>query len=251
LVRGPLVEATADSVLVRVPNVARFLVRAGSPVRLERERGLSDKEIECFLHGPVAAARAVLDGQLPLRGAAVSVREAAVLILGHAAAGKSTLAAALAMRGHALLADSLAIISGDGDVGPAVSPAQSRVILWPDMVRELGLDPAAGEIVRPSIPSRAFALGPEPETARVGAFVVLTAERPRRDPELSRLEGHEKFQPLLGLRWHLQVVEGLGLGSEQLEPMARLAGAAPFFRLRRPSRGSARELAELVEGLVP
>jgi hypothetical protein len=218
---------------------------------VDRERGVSDEEIECFRDGPVAAARAVLEGQLPLRGAAVGVREAAVVILGHPAAGKSTLAAALAMRGHALLTDSLTIVSEGGDGGPAVSPASSKVVLWPDMARELDLDPAEGELVRRSLPSRAFALGSEPNALPVGAVVVLNAERPRRDPELSQLDGQAKFAALLGLRWHLQVVEALELGPRQLEPMARLAGAAPFFRLRRPTRRSPQELAELVEELMP
>ena len=47
-VRGPVVEAKPDALLIRVP-AGRFLVRKGEPVRLERAPAATDADVRCFL----------------------------------------------------------------------------------------------------------------------------------------------------------------------------------------------------------
>ena len=99
LLRGPAIEANREEVLIRVPRVGRFLVRREPPVLVERAPGATDADLECFRDEPVAAAAALLRGDLPLRAASVSIGGRAVALCGPSASGKSTLAAALALRG--------------------------------------------------------------------------------------------------------------------------------------------------------
>ncbi|HEV7847348.1 MAG TPA: hypothetical protein VGO83_13935, partial [Thermoleophilaceae bacterium] len=73
VVRGPVVEAAPETVLIRLPLVGRFLVRAEGPARVERAPGATDADLRCFAAGPVAAAAALLRGTIPLRAAAVVI----------------------------------------------------------------------------------------------------------------------------------------------------------------------------------
>jgi hypothetical protein len=250
---GPLVEALPDAILFRVPNVARFLVRAGGPVLVERTGGVTDADLRCFRDGPLAAAAAVLRGELPLRAAAVAIGGRAVVLCGASTAGKSALAAALAQRGHAVLADAVTLISSDtGQSRFTVEPLAPETVLWPDSARELGLDEAAGRPVRPELAARAYRLGSEPLATPLAAIAVLSVDDATgSEPAVEPLSGGHKVQALLRASWHIRLAESLGLGTTRCQAAIDLAAAIPFVRVIRPGRGARLALlADLVEELV-
>jgi chloramphenicol 3-O-phosphotransferase len=84
-----------------------------------------------YLVGPVLSFVLRLRGVLALHASAVVVDDAAVLLLGGAGAGKSTLAAAMARQGHAVVSDDVAAISWRYG-RPWVRPGYPRLRLWPD-----------------------------------------------------------------------------------------------------------------------
>ena len=252
LARGPLVEATADAVLIRVPLVGRFLVRGEGPTLVERAAGATDADLGCFRDGPVAAAAALLRGELPLRAACVSVAGRTVLLCGPSAAGKSALAAALAQRGHPVLADAVALIStGPGEGPPTVTPVAPEPVLWPDTAAELGLLGKPARPVRQALVSRAYRLGPDPVAAPVTAVVALRTNPARPRASLDPLVGAAKLPTLLALRWHARLVGPLGLDDAHFAVLTRLAAETDCVQLVRPRSGApATALAELVEGLM-
>lgn len=83
-----------------------------------------------YLLGPVLGIFLSLRGFVSLHASAIVLHEQAVLFVGEAGAGKSTTAAALSKRGHALLADDIVgIIERDGKF--FAIPAYPYVSLWP------------------------------------------------------------------------------------------------------------------------
>jgi hypothetical protein len=246
----PLIDAKPGAVLLRVPLVGRFLVTAQDPVLFERRPGATDADRRCFLDEPVAAAARILRGDLVLRASCVSVGGAAVAVCGPPAAGKSALAAALARRGHPVLADAVTAVAAQPVDLPTVSAVAPQLALWPDTAAELELDGHESRIIRPAIAKRAYALGPPPAPAPVGMVVFLSADVTRTEPAVEAVEGMEKLQALLAARWHGRHVDALGLEAAHFGIAARLAGVR-CVRLARPRRGTSLDaLAQLVEELA-
>jgi hypothetical protein len=249
--RGPLVEAAPDRVLLRVPPVGRFLAAADGPVLVDRVYGATDADVACFAGGPVGAAALLLRGLLTIRGGAVAVGGAGVLICGPPAVGKSVLAAALAARGHAVLGDRVALATGDP---PALHPVDPAVQLWPDAVRLLGLAPAAGRPVRPPLARRAFRLGPSPAPLAVPLrLVVVLCPATSASLVVEEVSGPgtavSRVGLLLGREWHGRLVEPVGRAADRLGWLAALAGAR-LVGVRGHRAGRPADLAARTEALL-
>jgi hypothetical protein len=245
VVRGPVVEATRDAILLRVPTVGRFLVRDGEPVRLDRHPRAADADIRCFLDGAVAAAQALMRGVPALRAATVVLNGRAVALVGVPAVGKSTVAAALARRGHPVLADSVTVVEQDGQIHPLAARPQ----LWPDMVARLELDPAAGEPVRPGLSKLAFDLG-QGEAAPLGAVVQLANTVVHDEPTHSIVTGSDKTFALLRFAWCTRLLGPLGLEGRWFTLVSRAAAAVDVWHVLKPSALSPGDVAALLEEAV-
>jgi hypothetical protein len=230
-----LIEASAGQALLRLPSVGRYLVRPARPVVVERAPGASDEDVDCFLRGPVAALAALQRGQFALRGAAVEIRDRALVVCS-AGSGASALAAALACRGHRVLADRVVVV----DERLAMAPGHPEVTLWPDVVAALGLDPASGRPVRPALASRRYCFAPTltgvapPVRATDAVCVPLAATIVLGvDPRLggdgptvtvTEVGGHHRLELLTGAEWYPYLVDPLGLASQHFAWAASVAG---------------------------
>lgn len=250
--RSPLIDANGRSALFRLGTVGRFLVTVDEPTVVERASEATDEDVDCLLRGPVAALRCLLSGQFALRGSAVEMRRGALVLCGPAL-GASTLTAALALRGHRVIADGVVVISGDP---PAASPPSEawppRITLWPDSVEALGLDASDGQVVRPQVASRSFSLGasPSPEPSPVASVSLLASDH-RLNHE-TELEGSEQLPltmqvaALLDAQWHRALVASLGMQAQQFSWVTSLAKAVPMVVLGRDAGGVGVTLPTLV-----
>jgi len=167
---GPLGMVAPGRYLLTLPGVGRFLVEGGARVTVERAPGSTDADVACFLAGPVRQAGWLQRGRFALRGCGVVIGAGSVVITGGGGSGASTVAAALALRGHRLLADGAVPLSADGE--PVADFADESAQLWPAAVRLLGLDPGAGTTIRPGLAKRRFAFAAASPT-RLAAVVAL------------------------------------------------------------------------------
>jgi len=141
--------------------------------------GQTLEDLTAYLYGPVLGFVLRAWGRLALHASCVRVDDGADLLAGEPGAGKSTTAAALATRGHAVLSDDLTTLSLD-DGTPVAWPAFDHLRLWPSC-EPLVLDDASRlERITPSWEKRrfplagdAFASAPSP----VRAIVVLRERR--------------------------------------------------------------------------
>ena len=251
-VRGPMVEASSDAILVRIPNVARYLVRGDGTTTVDRADGATDADVRCFAEGPVAAAAALLAGCLPLRASAVSVGGRAAVLCGPSTAGKSALAAALALRGHAVLADAVSVVGpGAHGASPFATAGAHEPVLWPDMVQALGLSDVPSRRVRPALEARAYGLGPPPVAAPVGVVVLLRVDPAAAALRIQPVTGAAKLPALLGTSWLPRLLATPRLAGAAFAVTASLAQSTPLVSLVRPRAGaSPQALAPMVEGLL-
>ena len=97
---------------------------------------LTIEDMATYLLGPVLGLLLRLRGVTCLHASAVAFGETAVAFVGSEGAGKSTTAAALARRGHAILSDDIvALAEHNGSF--FVHPAYPYLCLWPESVESL------------------------------------------------------------------------------------------------------------------
>jgi hypothetical protein len=94
------------------------------------------ENVSTYLVGPVLGLLLRFRGVVCLHASAVTLGDRAVVFLGPEGAGKSTTAAALAQRGHAVIADDVVgLVEQHGRF--SVLPAYPHLSLWPDSVTML------------------------------------------------------------------------------------------------------------------
>ena len=97
---------------------------------------LTMEDLATYFLGPVMGFVLRRRGVTPLHASAVQIGGASVIISGAAAAGKSTTAAALALRGAPVLCEDIAALQ-ESEGRFLVKPGYPRVCLWPDSVEKL------------------------------------------------------------------------------------------------------------------
>ncbi len=252
--RSPLIDASAHEALMRVPGVARYLLDSVEPALIAAESSAGEADLACFLHGPVRALDLLLRGLFTLRATAVRVGDAAVLICGQAAVGKSTLGAALALRGHAVLGENVVPVTADAN-GVSVWPSGGGVELWPPSAAQLRVGDHPSRPVRPVLAKRRYELGSAgsgTDRLALGLLVVLSLDR-RLDTLAIRQVGvgRTAVQAVTAWQWHRRMIDALGLELANFDWLTNVAGAAPLIRLARPADGfTAGALAQAVESAV-
>ena len=123
--------------LFRYADGTTFVIdRGGARVWATWPTHLSVANTATYLLGPVMAFVLRARGVLSLHAGVVEVRGGAVAVAGAPEAGKSTVLAALALRGSRVLGDDLAPVYDEGG-RLGVHPSYPRVRLWNDSVERL------------------------------------------------------------------------------------------------------------------
>ena len=99
--------ATESEVYCRISNVGAIQVSCGSEVVVDAPAEVADATIGLYLLGPVLGILLQQRGLLVLHGSAVSFNGGVAAFLGNSGWGKSTMAGALAKRGHPVVTDDI------------------------------------------------------------------------------------------------------------------------------------------------
>jgi hypothetical protein len=141
---GRAVEFKRGEFRIHWRHVGTYLIRDGCEILIAPEPGAEEALIQLFLIGPALAYLMHQRGLLVLHASVVSINGLVVGFLGEKGWGKSTMAAALNARGHALVADDLLVIMPDTGGTPMVLPGPPHFKLWPEAaVAVFGDDPDA------------------------------------------------------------------------------------------------------------
>ena len=121
-------------------DVATFLIEGGERVTIALADEKVDRELlRLYVEGMVMAMVLYQRGACVLHASVVEINGYAIAFLGHVGAGKSSLAAALYLRGHRVLSDDNAavrVVAGT----PAVVPGYPFVKLFPKIAAMLCFD---------------------------------------------------------------------------------------------------------------
>jgi hypothetical protein len=225
---------------------------AGTRVACTWPAHFTVEDAATYLLGPVCGVVLRLRGIPSLHASAVVLDGAAVALVGAAGTGKSTTAAALTARGHALLADD--VLALRVDAGKILAqPAYPHLRLWPDIVPAL-LGPGAQlPPITPNWDKRGLRLEDafHPHPLPLGAVYVLCGrEAGSRAPRLEPMSGMDAALTLVSNGYVGWFPDRAGQARE-LEVLGRVARTVPVA-WATPSADPARlrELCAMIEADV-
>lgn len=245
-VRGARYQIAPGQFLFWVDGIARFLVSEGQRIVVQRAPGADDDDVRAFLVTSALGALLHQRGDLVLHASGIVTRDGGVVFLGASGVGKSTLAAALHRRGHAVLTDELCVVRRDAAGGGRIHPGFPALKLWPDALALLDLPAAGLRPVRRGIEKRVVPIAGGFATAAVPVRKVYLLTTTRRG-EAVRLTQPEATRRLNLLHQHTyfpQIAVGLSGKAAHFQRVLELAQHLAITVVERPDRGA--DLAGLV-----
>ena len=231
LVRTDLWQARLGVFLMHMEGVARYLIADGRDVCIEPLGG-DHADIASLLVG-MWAVLLQQRGVATLHAAAVRTPSGAVLLLGRSGSGKSSLAAALVERGHALLADDVTgLMLRDGQVVALPSFASMR--LWKQTLRRMRTPPEVLSRVRQGVEKYwVKASSACAEALPVCAAIELTPSR-AADIHMTPVSRSDAFWLLCEHTHRKRALRALGQRSAHFSVAAAMARQAPMSQAWRP-----------------
>ncbi len=229
-----------------------WLDGSGKEVWAQWPATLTIEDAATYLLGPVFGFLLRVRGITCLHASAVAFGKTAAIFAGEPGAGKSTTAAALAKRGHALVSDDIVALEDCGNTF-LVLPAYPYISLWADSVSALfgaadALPSFSGQFDKRRLDVSATALQFAGEPLPLAAIFLL-GERTddRAAPYLEPLAPRESLISLV-TNSYAGVLLNEERRAREFSLLGRIAGAVPMMRLRA-HRDPARidRLCEFVE----
>jgi hypothetical protein len=219
-----------------------FLVRGGRDVIIDPSQELDERTLRLFILGPILAVLLRQRGHLLLHASAVAVADEAVLFLGGAGWGKSTMAATLHARGHGLVTDDVAVVHTEESCS-MLFPGFPQLKLWPETLVTLGDDPGELPKCNPRFEKRVRPASDKFSSAPLPIKRIYVLDK-SNSAEISPLRPQEALAELVR---HTYGAMGVGSTSHFLE-CAHIANTVTVCRLRRQETLSQLpHLAQLVE----
>lgn len=211
-----------------------WMNREGTEVWATWRENSTIQDTATYLLGPVLGRLLRLRGVTCLHASAVAFGEQAVAFVGLAGAGKSTTAAALALRGHAILSDDVVALA-DRDGSFYVHSAYPHLCLWPDSVQTIYGSPNALPRLSANYEKRCLSLGQEElrfeeRPLPLAAIYILGDRRGDPAPMIEDIPPQQVFLSLVANTFGTNVVDG-SMRAKEFETLGRLVPRVTIRRL--------------------
>lgn len=235
---GVRVARLADSSWLRIAYAdgTRVVIDANATrVWARGPDGATVEDTATYLLGPALGLVLRLRGVTCLHASAVAIGGGAVAFVGAAGAGKSSLAAAFAQSGHAVLTDDVAPL-GDGGDSFTVQPAYPRLRLWPETAAALFGSADALPRITPTWDKRYLALDDarfrfQHEPLPLIAIYLLGARGLQGDaPHLEPMGARSALMSLVRETYTTRLLSP-ALRAKEFELLGRLVDRVPVRRL--------------------
>lgn len=196
---------------------------------------LTDEDLATYLVGPILGFVLRRRGTTALHASSVCLGGKAVVLCGASESGKSTTAAALALRGIPVLAEDISAVKDDGGRF-CIEPGYPRVCLWPSAVEALLGGPSALPCLTPTWEKRYLPLDGaratfEPRRQELGAIYVLAPRVQRAGaPRIEELSRREALLHLVQNTYMNWLLDGTQRAVE-LDVLARIVERVPVRRV--------------------
>ncbi len=222
---------------IYIDDVGTFAIRAGHTITIDPAPSATDDYLRVFALGGALGLLLHQRGQLVLHASAVAIHGRAVAFLGCSGEGKSTTAAALHARGHAMLADDMVALDLNAPA-PLLAPGYPRLKVWPAVADVLQLDMAdlhefnADDERRDWRSADAYSSAP----LALHRIYVLEEAEDGAEASIEPLGAQNAFASLLQFPYAVGLLGNSGSTPAYFRQCIALASQVPVFRISRPRR---------------
>jgi hypothetical protein len=227
-------EAEPSAILMTQARLGLFLVTGRDEILVAPVEDARDRSIFAFLFGPCFAAIAYLNGVLPLHGSAIETPGGMVAFAGGCGAGKSTLAAALAARGHTIHSDDVCLLRNMQAGGISSWPGIRWLRLTDEAARVLDRIGSTGAAPSGAKHNLRLEHPPDPISPRpLRAVYALERTDPGEAASITRLLGGRAAERVLANAYRSHLARQLGLWPRVVPDCVAIADRTPVFLFRR------------------
>jgi hypothetical protein len=230
-------QCNQNELLLDISGVSRYLVRGGDEILVDPAVGSTPSEVCAFLLGTAFGVLCHQRGILPLHASGIDVPNGCVAFVGKSRAGKSTLAAALAARGHQVISDDVCFLQRGGHEQIRAWPGLSRLRLWEDALNVLGRDQPKGEREFRGVNKYLIPRDPpwNPNESRPLRRIYLVDPAPDGDcASVHRMQGSTAVEVIIQNIYRSGLNERMGRKPALFVACAATARVIPVFRFSRP-----------------
>lgn len=243
--------ATTQGMYIFSEAIGAFLIQEGREIVVDPTPGVEERMLRLYLLGPALATLLQQRGLLVLHASAVAVNGSAVAFLGWPGGGKSTTAAALHTRGHAIISDDVTAIQLEpkASIGPAVLPGFPQLRLWSETAATLGYDVKLLPKINANFDKHELRLknGFSKTPLPIKCVYVIAEGQAGQAHEIQRLEPREALVELIRHSYCARMLQETA-PSDHLRQCASLANQITVSRLQRQrSLAALSDLASLIE----
>jgi hypothetical protein len=212
-----------------------WLDRQGSELWATWPENLTIEDTATYLLGPVLGLLLRLRGVTCLHASAVAFGESAVAFVGSEGAGKSTTAAALARRGHAILSDDVvALAERNGSF--FVQPGYPYLCLWPESVESIYGSAEALPRFSENYEKRRLSLGKQElrfaeRALPLGAIYILGERRGDPAPLVQEIAPQAAFLSLVANTFATNILDS-AMRAKEFETLGRLLPSVMIRQIR-------------------
>ncbi len=222
-----------EGAYIFVEQVGAILTRAGNEIVVMPDPAVEERVLRLFLLGPGLGLILHQRKLLTLHASAVVVAGSAVIFLGQSGEGKSTMAAALHARGHALVTDDVVALDLGSTGVPAVLPGFPQMKLWPDTAAALGNAPQNLPRLHPDLEKRAQPARHDfPKCALPVSRIYVLAEGTQF--YTAQLSAPQAFAHLMQHSYAVGLLGTTGATSDHFRQCVEFARHVPVYRMERP-----------------
>lgn len=229
---GPNWMCTPDCFLLRVPNIARFLIVSGKELYVEADTDLQDAMP--FLLGSAFGILLYQRRVIALHASAVSYVDKSFLFCGDSGIGKSTLSAALCLSGCGFVNDDLCAVSLNEQNKPVVKSDGRKLKLWRDAIEHFGVGFCEADLIRSQL-NKYYIAPPHYQDLSVSlpisAIYILREYRPSMTEGIEALSLVDSAQLLSLQVYRHRLIKFMGLEAFHFSSISHLVSHTRIFRL--------------------
>jgi serine kinase of HPr protein (carbohydrate metabolism regulator) len=221
---------------------------------VEPVEGIDPEGVNLFLLSNIMAALLYQRGIVPFNAAAVVHNRELVLLEGEPGAGKSAIAAGLAIRGYRFFGDEICALQPAAANGVYARASGPTLNLWEDTITQLN-SPLLSKTqkTRPALAKyrQRFHDHFTQEALPVRAVFLIRTKNHLQEPAIQTLHNVEAFAKLESLNHQYNYPENLKARVARFTVLSKLAAQAKFAIITRPPEAyEITSLCDIIEGVL-
>ena len=230
-------QCNENELLLNIPEVAKYLIRNGKEILVDRAPASSPGDVAACLLGIAFGVLCHQRGIPPLHASAIDVTDGCVAFVGDSGMGKSTLVAALAARGHQVIADDVCFLRRSEQGQLRAWPGINQLRLCEDAMKALGCDGPGVERVSRGPDKYLIPLRPPRNSGdqrRLRRVYQLDSAADGERTSVTRLQGAATVEVLMQNIYRSSLAAHMGRKPAVFVVCAAAARDVPVFRFSRP-----------------